>query len=72
MMRTKLAIAALATLLTVGGTAVAFAQAADTIAATNQDVISDQSEASQTQAGGNSVANAGWSAHHHPHGRRAW
>jgi hypothetical protein len=70
-MRTKLVIAALATLLTVGGTVVAFAQAADTIAATNQDVISDQNQASQTPANDNSVSGAGWSAHHHPHGRRA-
>jgi hypothetical protein len=71
-MRTKLVIAALATLLTVGGTAVAFAQAADTIAATNQDVISDQNQASQTYTNDNSGPNAGWSAHHHPHASRVW
>ena len=70
-MRTKLVTVALATLLTVAGTAVALAQAADTIAATNQDVISDQNQASQTTTQ-NSVPNAGFSAHHHPHGRPMW
>lgn len=70
-MRTKFAIVALAILLTAGSTAVALAQAADTIAATNQDVISDQSEVSQT-ATQNSVPNFGFSAHHHPHERRVW
>jgi hypothetical protein len=68
-MRTKLLTVALATLLTVGSTAVALAQAADTIAATNQDVISDLNQTSQTQ---NSAPNAGFSAHHHPHGKRVW
>jgi hypothetical protein len=68
-MRIKLAATvALATLLTVGCTAVALAQAADTIAAMNQDVISDQNGASQS-ATQNSVPNAGFSAHHHPHGK---
>jgi hypothetical protein len=63
-MRTRLVTVALAGLLTVGSTAVALAQAADTIAATNQDVISDLNQASQTQ---NSALHAGFSAHHHPH-----
>jgi hypothetical protein len=69
-MRTKLITTfALATLLTVGGTAVALAQAADTIAAANQDVLSDMNLASQTQS---SIPNAGFSAHYHPHGKRVW
>jgi hypothetical protein len=68
-MRTKLVTVALASLLTIGSTAIAFAQAADTIAATNQDVISDQNQSSQTQ---NSTPSAGFSAHHHPHYNHVW
>jgi hypothetical protein len=64
-MRTKLATVALAALLTVGSTAVALAQAADTITAENQN------NASQTMTQ-NSGPDGGFSAHHHPHGTPVW
>jgi hypothetical protein len=70
-MRTKfLTTAALATLLTVGTTAVALAQAADLNYQNNPDQISDLNQSSSQAVPGtwwNTHPHAGISAHTHPH-----
>lgn len=65
-MRTRFFTALVAaTLLTVGSTAVALAEAADVNATFNQDQITDANQAASTP---NSAPNIGWSAHYHPIG----
>lgn len=56
---------AAATLLTIGSTAVAFAEAADINSTFNQDQTMDASQAIGTQS---TTPTAGWSAHYHPTG----
>lgn len=69
-MRTKLiSTLTAAVLLTVSSTAVALAQGADVIAATNADVVADMNQASSIPTQ-NTTPNVGFSAHHHPHGVR--
>ena len=65
-MRTKLfTTLAAATLLTIGSTGAALAEAADINSSFNQDQTMDASPAAGTQ---NNTPTEGWSAHYHPTG----